>query len=94
MTMDNHAACYAAFQSKDSRFDGHFFGIHFAKEKVNEKGLLEDAATTKHERNIKTMFDAKMKGLSCSRRSHEQEVILCLLGTENDVVQYIIVMSG
>ena len=25
MTMDNHAACYAAFQSKDSRFDGHFF---------------------------------------------------------------------
>lgn len=25
MTIDNHAACYAAFQSKDSRFDGHFF---------------------------------------------------------------------
>ena len=33
-------------------------------------------------------------GLSCSRRSHEQEIILCLLGTEDDVVQYIVIVSG
>lgn len=25
MTTDNHAACYAALKSRDSRFDGHFF---------------------------------------------------------------------
>lgn len=25
MTTENHAACYAALKSKDSRFDGHFF---------------------------------------------------------------------
>ena len=57
-----------------------------------------DAFCCRHSRSIvQCFFYHKLQGttgLSCSRRSHEQEVILCLLGTENDVVQYIIVMSG
>ena len=53
-------SCAVYFATRDD-YKSAFHLIHFAKEKVNEKGLLEDAATTKHERNIKTMFDAKMK---------------------------------
>jgi DNA replication ATP-dependent helicase Dna2 len=57
-----------------------------------------DAFCCWHSRSIvQCFFYHKLQGttgLSCSRRSHEQEVILCLLGTENDVIQYIIVMSG
>ena len=33
-------------------------------------------------------------GLACSGRAHEQEVILCLLGTEDDVVKHIVIVSG
>ena len=54
-------SCAVYFATRDD-YKSAFHLIHFAiEEEVNEKGLLEDAATTKHERNIKTMFDAKMK---------------------------------
>mgnify|MGYP003418986049 FL=1 len=53
-------SCAVYFETKDD-YKSAFHLIHFAKEEVNEKGLLENSTTTKLERNIKTMYDAKMK---------------------------------
>lgn len=53
-------SCAVYFATRDD-YKSAFHLIHFSKDEVREKGLLEDSATTKLERNIKTMFDAKMK---------------------------------
>ena len=57
-----------------------------------------DAFCCWHSRSVvQCFFYHKLQGttgFSCSWRSYEQEVILCLFGTEDDIVQDIVVMSG
>lgn len=53
-------SCAVYFATRDD-YKSAFYLIHFSKNEVYNEGLPEDSATTKLERNIKTMFDAKMK---------------------------------
>ena len=57
-----------------------------------------DAFCCRHSCSIvQCFFYHKLQGtacLSCSWRSHEQEVILCLFGSQDDIVKYVVIMSG
>lgn len=51
----------AIYFSNNDDYKSAFNLIDFSKNEVHNEGLPEDFATTKLERNIKTMYDAKMK---------------------------------
>ena len=53
-------SCAVYFATKED-YKSAFQLVHFSKDEVKGKGLSEDFATMKLERNIRTMFDAKIK---------------------------------